>query len=289
MTERMLVFDCQGDSLVGMLHEPDGESRDLAVLVVVGGPQYRVGSHRQFVLLSRGLADAGYAVLRFDYRGMGDSTGAPRNFQAVEEDIRAAIDALASELRTFRGVVIFGLCDAASAALMYCCSDNRVHALVLANPWVRTEAGQARAQVRHYYGQRLVTRSFWAKVLSGQFGARDSLRSFIATLRRSFGSATPASLVDPAGYIDRMRIGLAEFSRTGRPVLLLMSERDLTAREFDELCRSSSVWGEQIAAANVRRIDLAGADHTFSSAMSLDKATTAMTEWLGDLAGKGRN
>jgi exosortase A-associated hydrolase 1 len=239
--------------------------------------------------MSRRLADAGYAVLRFDYRGMGDSSGAPRNFESVEEDIRAAIDALASELRTLRGVVIFGLCDAASAALMYCCSDARVQALVIANPWVRTEAGQARTQVRHYYGQRLLTRSFWGKMFSGQFNARESLADLLAALRRSRGSAPPASPVGPTNYIDRMQTGLAEFSRTGRPVLLLMSERDLTAREFDELCRSSSAWGEQIAAANVQRIDLAGADHTFSSAMSLDEATTAMTEWLGDLAGKGRN
>lgn len=289
MTERVLVFDCCGDSLVGILHEPDGKRRDLALLVVVGGPQYRVGSHRQFVLMSRRLADAGYAVLRFDYRGMGDSTGFRRTFDTVEEDIRAAIDVLSSELRTLRGVVIFGLCDAASAALMYCCSDARVQALVLANPWVRTEAGQARAKVRHYYGQRLLTRSFWAKVLSGQFGARDSLRSFISTLRRSFGSATQASPVNPADYIDRMRAGLTEFSRMGRPVLLLMSERDLTAREFDELCRSSSVWAEQVAASNMRRVDLPGADHTFSSAVSQETATAAMIAWLRDFAAKGRN
>jgi alpha/beta superfamily hydrolase len=53
------------------------------VLVIVGGPQYRAGSHRQFTLLARSLAEQGFAVLRFDYRGMGDSTGAMRDQQST--------------------------------------------------------------------------------------------------------------------------------------------------------------------------------------------------------------
>ncbi len=37
------VFECQGESLVGILHQPE-EAAPIGVLVVVGGPQYRVGS-----------------------------------------------------------------------------------------------------------------------------------------------------------------------------------------------------------------------------------------------------
>lgn len=288
MTERALVFDCAGESLVGILHEPDGTRHDLAILVVVGGPQYRVGSHRQFVLTSRELAEAGYPVLRFDYRGMGDSTGQTRTFETVDDDVRAAIDVLMAEIRGLRGVVIFGLCDAASAALMYACSDPRVVALVLANPWVRTDVGQARTQVRHYYGQRLLTGAFWRKVVAGQFDLRDSLGSFVHALGRSFGGAARVSTDQPANYIDRMLAGLAGSVRIGRPVLLLMSESDLTAREFDELCRSSSAWGEQISAANVSRMDLPGADHTFSSSRSLAAATAAILAWLTEYVAEAR-
>ena len=54
----------------------------------------------------------------------------------------------------------------------------RVCGLILANPWVRTEAGEARAQVRHYYGQRLLTRVFWGKVFSGQFDVAASLAAW---------------------------------------------------------------------------------------------------------------
>jgi exosortase A-associated hydrolase 1 len=284
MAERTLVFGCDGESLVGILHEPDGKLCDLGVLIVVGGPQYRVGSHRQFVMMSRSLAAAGYPVLRFDYRGMGDSTGLKRTFELVDDDIRAAIDALSGELATLRGIVIFGLCDAASAALMYCCSDPRVKALVLANPWVRTDTGQARTQVRHYYGRRILTGSFWRKLVSGRFDMRDSLRSLVSTLRKSCGGASAISNSGSSNYLDRMQAGLAGFVRMRRPILLLMSGRDLTAREFDDLCQSSPAWAEQIVAATVQRFDLPNADHTFSALGTLEAATTAMLDWLPQCA-----
>jgi hypothetical protein len=45
------------------------------VVIIVVGPQYRAGLHRQFVSLARTLSTAGFLVLRYDYRGMGDSDG----------------------------------------------------------------------------------------------------------------------------------------------------------------------------------------------------------------------
>lgn len=74
-----LTFDCGGATLVGILEIPQRPAR-VGVVVVVGGPQYRVGSHRQFVLFGRALAHAGYPVLRFDCTGMGDSGGEARAY-----------------------------------------------------------------------------------------------------------------------------------------------------------------------------------------------------------------
>ena len=137
-SEEPTVFECAGERLIAVAHR--GHER-IGVLVVVGGPQYRAGSHRQFVLMARQMAQEGYPVFRFDYRGMGDSEGAPRNFEAASDDIRAAIDAFIARAPYVSSIVLWGLCDAASACMMYAATDARVRGLIVANPWVHTEAG----------------------------------------------------------------------------------------------------------------------------------------------------
>lgn len=146
--ERVVTFACQGDSLYGVMHLPTTPGTR-AVLVVVGGPQYRAGSHRQFTLLARSLAMNGIAAMRFDYRGMGDSEGVERAFGDVEDDIKAAIDALMVAMPGVREVVLWGLCDGASAAMMYAPLDARVSGVVLLNPWIRTPDSIARTTLRH--------------------------------------------------------------------------------------------------------------------------------------------
>ncbi len=136
-----LAFSCEGERLYGVLDLP-ARAHKRGVLVVVGGPQYRAGSHRQFTLLARTLADQGIAAMRFDYRGMGDSEGEPRSFESIDADLRAAIDTFFREAPGLEEVVLWGLCDAASAALLYAATDARVAGLVLLNPWVRTESGE---------------------------------------------------------------------------------------------------------------------------------------------------
>ena len=128
--EDPIIFQCDGARLLGILHRPS-EACSRAVLIVVGGPQYRVGSHRQFLLLARSLAERGTVVLRFDYRGMGDSEGDAISFEDVEFDIRAAVDAIFDRVEEVSDVVIWGLCDAASAAMMYAFRDARVSGVVL--------------------------------------------------------------------------------------------------------------------------------------------------------------
>ncbi|MBK6388240.1 MAG: hydrolase 1, exosortase A system-associated, partial [Rhodoferax sp.] len=171
--EEAVSFVCEGDTLWGILACPETPA-ETAIVVIVGGPQYRVGSHRQFVLLSRELASAGYAVLRFDYRGMGDSEGAHRTFDSVSSDIGAAIGILQQRVPSVKHVALWGLCDGASAALLYFheTHDPRVNGLCLLNPWIRSEASLAKTQVKHYYGRRLMQKEFWHKLASGKVTLR---------------------------------------------------------------------------------------------------------------------
>lgn len=272
-SEEPIVFECAGDRLIAVLHR--GSART-GVLLVVGGPQYRIGSHRQFVLMARQLARENCPVFRFDYRGMGDSEGEPRNFEAVSEDIRAAVNAFMAQAPHLTGVVLWGLCDAASACMMYAPTDGRVRGLIVANPWVHTEAGAAKAYMKRYYGHRLLQRSFWAKVAKGDFKLGDSVADFARKLVRvSVGAGAAQTAGQP--FIERMRLGL---QRLSRPVLVLMSENDLTAQEFRDLCKSNAAWAKLLARSEATVVDLNGADHTFSSYEALQLATVRCIQWL---------
>ena len=277
--ERALAFDCGGERLYGILSLPArGAGASRGVLVVVGGPQYRAGSHRQFTLLARDLAQGGVPVLRFDYRGMGDSEGAIRPFDEVEDDLRAAIDAFMAAAPDLREVVLWGLCDAASAIGMYAARDPRVTGLVLLNPWVRTEDGLARATLRHYYRARLRDPAFWKQLLRGGLDWRRSLASLLALLRKARGTPAPAAASGATASLpERMRAGLQDFRGQ---VLLVISGADLTAREFCDLADADRAWKGVLAPPRVTRRQIDDADHTFSRRAWRDQVARWTGEWL---------
>jgi exosortase A-associated hydrolase 1 len=273
--EEALRFPCEGETLLGILARPERPAAT-GVVVVVGGPQTRVGSHRQFTLLSRTLAAAGHPVLRFDVRGMGDSGGGQRSFEAITPDIRAAIDALQSACPAVTRVVLWGLCDAASAALLYCdeTHDARVTGLCLLNPWVRSAATLARTQVKHYYRQRLLQGEFWRKLLSGKL----NLARALTELMRKIGQAASGTAAQAQpGFQERMARG---WKRCSGPILLILSGNDYTAREFLEYASSDSNWKGLLSQAGVTRIDLPEADHTFSSRPWRETVENACIDWL---------
>jgi exosortase A-associated hydrolase 1 len=268
--QRALSFACDGHWLYGVASLPDAPCAR-GVLIVVGGPQYRAGSHRQFTQLARSLAEQGIAAMRFDYRGMGDSEGELRDFESVGEDLRAAIDAFFAAAPGLREVVLWGLCDAASAAAMYAAGDDRVTGLVLLNPWVRTESGAAKATLKHYYRARLLEGAFWKKIVSGRFDAVGAVKSFTGLV----GSArrAPPSQALP----DRMHDGLGQF---GGKVLVVLSGADLTAQEFAGLAESSPKWRGLLGAPRVTRRLLPKADHTCSRREWHDQVTQWTVEWV---------
>lgn len=277
ITEAALSFSCADQNLFGILAHPE-QPQDLGIVIVVGGPQTRVGSHRQFVLLSRALAAAGYPVLRFDVRGMGDSSGEQRNFEAITPDIGAAIDSLQAACPDVRHIALWGLCDAASAALLYCdeTHDPRIAGLCLLNPWVRSAATLAKTQVKHYYGQRLLQKEFWVKLLSGRLNVVGAL----AELLHKLGQAT-AKTEPHLGFQERMARGWKDF--TG-PILLILSGNDYTAKEFLEYAASANSWHGLLEQAGVTRFDLPNADHTFSSAKWRDTVAESCLRWLDTIS-----
>lgn len=288
MTERAVVFRVGEEELLGILH-PGAANARRGVLIAVGGPQYRVGSHRQFLLLARFLAARGVPVFRFDFRGMGDSSGAQRTFNEVHDDLHAAIDTFSDEVPGMPEVVIWGLCGAASAALFYGWRDRRVAGLVLVNPWVRTGEGLARAYLKTYYLQRLFSRDFWSGALKGRFNPWVSLRSLGRMVGTALGSTSENSPgapgngspdIDSGTLPERMAGGWRRFQG---PILVILSGEDLTATEFRDVATSAPAWRGLLREPRLTLCELPGANHTFSRREWRDRVATWTHDWLSNV------
>jgi hypothetical protein len=148
--------------------------------------------------------------------------------------------------------------------------------LALLNPWVRSEAGLARAQVKHYYRQRLLEPAFWHKLLVGGVGwpALRSLGSKLRTMR-----SRPAP--DSASFQERMAQAWRAFPG---PILLLLSQRDLTAQEFHDTLQDSVAWKRNAPNEPATPVHLLGADHTCSQSAALAQSEAELLSWLQRLS-----
>ncbi len=260
--------------MVGILSLPAAPG-PRGILIVTGGPQYRVGSHRQFVLLARALAAQGWPVLRFDLRGMGDSEGSARDYRAAGPDIAGALAQFFDAVPTLREVALWGLCDGATAAACHAPRDARVYALILLNPWVRSSAGLARATLRHYYLPRLLQGAFWRKLASGGVRMGASLASLRQVAAATQGQTQEAQEDDaPAPALLR---ALTQFQ--GK-VLLILSGDDLGAREWQTLLHGDGAWRAVAARAQWTQAQVDGANHTFASAAWRGEVEQLCARWL---------
>jgi hypothetical protein len=97
-------------------------------------------------------------------------------------------------------------------------------------------------------------------------------------MRRGKGAENAAG--DGRSYQDRMAEGLDGFRGS---VLLVLSERDLTAQEFSEFVKSDRRWAELVGRPNVRQVRMAEPDHTFSSAKWREAVERMTIQWLDDV------
>jgi exosortase A-associated hydrolase 1 len=271
--EEVVQFACCEKQLYGILHLPaTGEEITRIVMMVIGGPQTRIGSHRSYVQLARSLRDRGIAVFRFDYEGMGDSEGEYVGFEYAGPSIGAAVDYLHRRIPTLNQVIIWSLCNGATASAIYARQDRRrIAAMILCNPYVHTEQGQAKTILKYYYIRRLLDREFWRKVVSRRFDAGESIRSFRTLLQKAVGQKNGNNHlqpVAPAGTLpDRVVRGLCEFHK---PVHVLLSTNDLTALEFQELLRTRPEFNDLLRKNVLIVRSLDGADHTFSDSRAMN-------------------
>lgn len=128
-----------GFSLAGTLSRPEGQSGPLpAVILVAGsGPTDRdenVFGIPVFGQIADALANAGFAVLRYDKRGVGQSGGRPESATLADytEDLRAAIRMMGDRKDIDRRrLALVGHSEGGSLAMLAAAKNGRVAAVAL--------------------------------------------------------------------------------------------------------------------------------------------------------------
>ncbi|MEZ5503645.1 MAG: hydrolase 1, exosortase A system-associated [Halioglobus sp.] len=278
--EEGVVFACGDNRLVGVAAIPETTS-GVGVLILVGGPQYRVGSHRQFTLLARRLAESGFASMRFDYTGMGDSEGDPRGFEEIEDDLAAAISVFLETVPGVKRVVLWGLCDAASSAMMFAHRHSRVTGMILLNPWVHSGDYSPQVKLAHYYRPSFARKDQWHRLLSGKIKLIPAFRELGRDALALLGIQLPGSSrkSSSGSFVTAMLDGLLHF-RHG--VLIVLGEADLTAREFSTMISHDALWKAAISGPAIRIRTVKSADHTFSKKPWKEEVSQLTIDWLQD-------
>jgi len=204
ITERPVRFG-PGGILFGVVSEPPrGEQRRRGVVLLNNGADYHIGASRMYVPLARHWARNGYAVLRMDVAGLGDSgvrPGGPVNAvfpPAVIEDMRAAVDFMREQYDA-RELTIGGLCSGAYHALGAAVAALPVNRILMINPeafaWKEgPPLSGDRATAGGALRARAVSGTHWKKLLSGQINPARALTVLSARLTLTLGSQLRALL-----------------------------------------------------------------------------------------------
>ncbi len=270
--ETPVVFNNGEKQLLGIIHQPENTtaatSSSTGVVIVVGGPQYRIGSHRQFIKLSRYLAKNGFSSIRFDCAGMGDSSGEFESFLNISADIRSATDAMIQNSPHIDKIVLWGLCDAATAAAQYSNSDERIKGLFLLNPWVKDEQLAAKALVKNHYKKQILSFDFWKRVFTGKvklFAAATSFLQNLIAMKQKTNDAeienTSAVDHEPKSLQGIMHKRMTDFNGA---VSIILSEKDLTAQEFTTATENKD-WQNLITNKPIKITTIKDANHTFAA------------------------
>ena len=178
--EHRPVFFPAGDETVFGLFTPAHAPKGPGVLILSGGLHgtSTVGRNRTFLRMAERLAEAGYSVLRFDYHGIGESTGLAGGFGS---DAPFATDAVAAarwmEGQGIDQIVLMGKCFGARLGWAAAEEIDGLAAVIAID-----------TPMRHYgKGERRISEHARAGVvdLARQTLRRETLRGLVDPKRRS--------------------------------------------------------------------------------------------------------
>lgn len=136
MNENPAFFPSENYNLFGIIHLPEKASPQEAFVFCHPFAEEKLWTHRVYVSFARELANAGYAVLRLDYMGHGDSDGdfSESTIQSMLTDIEYGIKYIKSELGGDTTINLFGLRFGATLAALVAEKNDEINHLILWEP-----------------------------------------------------------------------------------------------------------------------------------------------------------
>lgn len=209
--ETPVVFKSHGEQIVGMLHVPAKRGKACPGVVFYHGfTGNKVEAHRLFVKMARALCGAGMVVLRFDFRGCGDSAGefSQMTISREIEDAHAALRFLRSRPQVDEGRIgVLGLSMGGLVAAMVLGEDPGVRAAALWAPVAdlklqikRKETPEARKQLRELgcvdYGGLAVGQAFFKDAGYRPLKAIQRTRAAVLVVQGSEDETVPPQAAD---------------------------------------------------------------------------------------------
>lgn len=137
MKEEKVIFENKGQKIVGILHTPD--SKNPPAIIMSHGWTGNKDEHGLFINAAREFCKNGFAVLRFDFRGSGESEGKFEDISFTEEasDLKSAIEFMKKQNVDRNKIGLLGLSmGAAVSVLAY---NPEIKVLVLWSPAIHTK------------------------------------------------------------------------------------------------------------------------------------------------------
>jgi len=178
--EQPVAFDSGGFQLRGMLGIPPApEPQRRGVVLIHGWAGYRIGPHRMLVHAARRLLDAGFATLRFDLRGRGESDGRAdeTDLDAMTEDTLNAT-AFLKDHSPAESVALLGICSGSNVAIAAATLNPDIAELALWSvlPFQpEQKPRQKRRRMSHYlvqYLRKALSIQTWQRLIRGEVNLR---------------------------------------------------------------------------------------------------------------------
>jgi len=208
MEEVFVTFQSEGEKMAGMLHVPDTIPAP-AIVFCHGFTGNRIEIHRLFVHAAREFCKNGFTVLRFDFRGCGESEGSYESITISDEvkDLRSALDWVSGRKEvSVERIGVVGLSLGGVVSILTAAEDERVKAVCT---W--SSPGNLRemeSSVKSMFGEVSLNRLLLKSYIDLPSGDRVGRRFLIDALKhdvlKSVSKISPRPLLVVHGTRDQL-------------------------------------------------------------------------------------